>query len=185
MPNTISISARNSAICISDPEEAAERDRRMKAGLKARNFKPVPTDICQLGPGAWCEDTPHAGELSVQGVVETRGKRDRFDQAVGYGWMVIGLDVDPGAALLPDQLAELAFLGGRTVRIVSSGAYSDVVDVQGTYARWLHEIDANYVLLRPDFYVAATARTAEDLQHSFDEVMARIRTSVRGRLAAA
>ena len=46
-----------SIICISDPEAAAERDRMMKADLAARNFTPVPTDICQLGPGAWCADT--------------------------------------------------------------------------------------------------------------------------------
>jgi len=161
-------------ICISDPEEAAERDRRMKAELEARNYEPVPTDICQLGPGAWCEGSAHAGELSVQGVVEAGDKRDRFDQVVGYGWMVIALQHDPTTALTADQLAKLSTLGGRTVKLGAPGTDCDAVDVEGTYARWLNGIDATYVLLRPDFYVAATARSAQDLRRSFDEVMERI-----------
>lgn len=161
-------------ICISDPEEAAARDARMKADLKARNFKPVPTDICHLGPGAWCADTAHAGELSVQGVVEAQGKRDRFDQAVGCGWMVLGLNADPAQALTADQRAQFATLGGRMVRIGAPGSPCDAVDVEGTYAQWLDGIGATYVLLRPDFYVAATADSAEALRHRFDEVMSRL-----------
>lgn len=161
-------------ICISDPEEAALRDRRMRSELEERGFTPLPTDICQLGPGAWCGDTPHAGELSVQGVVEACGRRDRFDQAIGVGWMVLGLDQDPAEALSTEQRAQLAFLGGRTVKIGAAGTDCDAIDVDGTYLRWLDDIEAGYVLLRPDFYVAATARSAEDLRRSFDEVMARI-----------
>lgn len=172
-------------ICISDPVAAAERDRLMKAELEARNYKPVPTDICQLGPGAWCEDTAHAGELSVQGVVEAGGRRDRFDQAVGFGWMVLGLDHDPSDALTSDQLAQLGFLDGHAIKISSAGTSGEVVDVDGTYARWLDKIDATYVLLRPDFYVAATARSPEDLRRSFNDVMARIHTRARAGLVAA
>lgn len=161
-------------ICISDPEAAAERDRVMKADLAARNFTPVPTDICQLGPGAWCADAAHAGELSVQGVVAANGTRDRFDQAVGFGWMVLGLEADPAAALDAVQRAQLAALGGRSVRIGAQGSAGDVVDTEGTYAKWLNGIGATFVLLRPDFYVAATAATAEELRHRFDEVMGRL-----------
>lgn len=159
-------------ICIADPEAAAERDRRMKQELAERNDRPVPTDICQLGRGVWCADTAHAGELSVQGVVEAGGRRDRFDQAVGYGWMVLGLDRDPARVLAPDQLAQLERLGGRTVRLGAPGSECDAVDVEGTYARWLNGIGAAYVVLRPDFYVAATAPNAQALRRSFDEVMA-------------
>lgn len=158
-------------ICISDAEQAAERDRVMKAELAARNFTPVPTDICQLGPGAWCDDTAHAGELSVQGVVEAKGKCDRFDQAVGFGWMVLGLGADPAQALTADQQVQLADLGGQAVKIGAPGTVCDAVDAEGTYARWLGGIGATYVLLRPDFYVAATAANAEDLRRRFDQVM--------------
>lgn len=161
-------------ICIADPDAAAERDRRMKTELEERGFKPLPTDICQLGPGAWCETTPHAGELSVQGIVEADGKRDRFDQAVGVGWLVVGLDRDPASALTQEQLARLGNLGGRSIRLSRTPATGAVVDIEGTYSRWLAEIDAVYVLVRPDFYVAATAHSTEELRSCFDSIMGRI-----------
>lgn len=97
----------------------------MKVSLVARNFTPVPTDICQLGQGVWSADAAHAGELSVQGVVEANGRRDRFDQAVGMGWMCLGLNADPAAALDAGQRAILADLGGQMVRIGSPAIGTD------------------------------------------------------------
>jgi 3-(3-hydroxy-phenyl)propionate hydroxylase len=37
-------------ICIADPDEAADRDRRMTAELAASDGTPVDTDIAVLGP---------------------------------------------------------------------------------------------------------------------------------------
>ncbi|KAF1049551.1 bifunctional 3-(3-hydroxy-phenyl)propionate/3-hydroxycinnamic acid hydroxylase MhpA [Xylophilus sp.] len=161
-------------ICIADEREAAERDARMKADLAARGHRPVPTDVCQLGPGIWSADAPHAGELSAQGIVEANGRRDRFDQAVGYGWIVLALDADPAEALTAGQHAQFARLEGRLVRIGSAGRPGDAIDVNGTYARWLGRIDARYVLLRPDFYVAATANSPQVFRQRFDEVLVRL-----------
>jgi 3-(3-hydroxy-phenyl)propionate hydroxylase len=161
-------------ICISDEAQAAERDARMKADLAARDHKPVPTDVCQLGQGAWCSDSMHAGELSVQGVVEAGGKRDRFDQVVGSGWIVLGLDADPAEALSEAQRAQLRQLEGRAVKLGAPGTACDAYDVEGTYAKWLGAIDAKYVLLRPDFYVAATASCGEKLRQRFDKVMSKL-----------
>lgn len=161
-------------ICIADEEAAAARDEKMKADLAARDNKPVPTDVCQLGAGVWCADSAHAGELSVQGIVEVNGKRARFDQAVGHGWFVIGLDADPAVALNAAQLELLAVLNGRTARISTSGTASDIVDVEGTYACWLSNINAKYVILRPDFYVAATANNPAVLQQRFDEIASKL-----------
>ncbi|WP_438391959.1 bifunctional 3-(3-hydroxy-phenyl)propionate/3-hydroxycinnamic acid hydroxylase MhpA [Caballeronia sp. DA-9] len=166
-------------ICIVDEMDAAERDAKMKADLAARNNQPVPTDICHLGAGIWCADSSHAGELSVQGVVEANGKRDRFDQAIGQGWFVLGLDVEPAAALSSGQLEQLALLEGRTAKIGAPGTSCDAVDVDGTYARWLTGIDAKYVILRPDFYVAATANNPQTLRRCFDEVMSKLHLHVR------
>jgi len=166
-------------ICISDPAEAAERDRAMKADLAARNHEPITGDLVHLGPGVWCEDTPAAGELSTQGVVEANGVRDRFDQAVGIGWMVIGLEVDPGAALTKVQRSALLRLGGRTVKIGAPGAGCDVIDSEGTYATWMTSIDAKYIILRPDFYVASTANSEDDLRRRFDQVLEKLHLSSR------
>lgn len=161
-------------ICITDEKQAAERDATMKADLAVRNNQPVPTDICQLGHGAWCADAAHAGELSVQGVVQAKGLRGRFDQVVGQGWVLIGLNTDPAAALTDEQREQFALLEGLAVKVGAPGTACDAVDVEGTYAKWLGGIDARYVLLRPDFYVAATADNAETLQQQFEEVMAQL-----------
>jgi hypothetical protein len=158
-------------ICIADEEAAKERDEKMIAAVKASNGKPVPTDICQLGPGIWCADSAHAGELSAQGIVEANGKRDRFDQAVGKGWVLIGYGVDPATALTPGQHAHLAALDGFTAQIGAVGSGAPVIDTDGRFGTWLDKIGAQYVLIRPDFYVALTANSAELLQARFDKVM--------------
>lgn len=161
-------------ICISDEKQAAERNAWMKADLAARNNAPVPTDICQLGPGVWCRESAHAGELSVQGVVKTQTTQDRFDQAVGQGWVVIGLDTDPADALTESQKKHLALLDGMTVKLGSPGTTCDVIDVDGTYAKWMAQIDARYVVLRPDFYVAATADSPEGLRRRLEDIMTKL-----------
>ena len=161
-------------ICISDSEEAAERDRSMKAALAARDYQPIKTDLVPLGSGVWCEDTPAAGELSTQGIVEVSGKQDRFDQAVGQGWMVIGFNADPSVALNDQQHEVLHRLEGRTVNIGSPNSECEVIDVNGTYEQWLTSIEATYFILRPDFYVAATAKSEEDLRHCFDQIIEKL-----------
>ncbi len=161
-------------ICISDPEEAAERDRAMKAALAERNHEPISGDLVHLGSGIWCEDTAAAGELSTQGVVEYNGKRGLFDQTVGHGWMVIGFNADPSDVLTDKQLQNIKQIGGQTINIGSFKTDCDVIDVDGTYAKWMAEIDAKYFILRPDFYVAATANSDDEARRRFDEIFEKL-----------
>ncbi len=158
-------------ICVSDPGKAAERDRKMMADLAARDHAPITGDLVKLGPGAWCEETPGAGELCPQGVVAFDGHEDRFDQAVGLGWFVVAVDRGTEALLSPAQLALLERLGGRLVSIGPAGAGHAISARDSAYADWMAEIGQGYFILRPDFYVAATASTAQDLSARFDEVM--------------
>ena len=161
-------------ICITDPEQAAIRDKAMKAEIAARNHEPITGDLVHLGPGIWCEGTANAGELSTQGVVAVNAKRDRFDQIIGQGWIIVGLDADPADALTAQQKESLAFLNGKTVKMGTSGNDCDAIDVDGTYAKWLAAIDANYFILRPDFYLAATAKSANDISQRFDQVLSKL-----------
>ena len=158
-------------ICIADDQVAADRDAKMIAELQARGGTPVPTDICQLGKGAWSADSAHAGELSVQGIVEAGGKRGRLDQIVGQGWVLLGHDADPSAALTDAQRHQFAHLGGIALRLAAAGGTGDVIDVEGTIGAWLDRIGARYVLIRPDFYVAVTADAPLVLQQRFATVM--------------
>lgn len=171
-------------ICIADEGVAAQRDARMIADLAARDGSPVPTDICQLGHGAWCEDSAHAGELSVQGIVEANGKRNRFDQIVGQGWVLLGHEVDPLQALTETQRRQFAQLDGIGVRLAPPGGKGDAIDTEGTIGTWLDRIGARYVLIRPDFYVALTADTADVLQHRFAKVMRALHLTEGQALAA-
>ncbi len=171
-------------ICISDEDQAAERDNAMIAALAERGDTPVPTDICQLGRGIWDENSAHAGELSVQGIVECHGNRDRFDQVVGQGWVLVGDATDPAQALTPEQAAQFATLDGSAISIVAQGGAADVVDVNGTFRAWFDQIDARYVLIRPDFYVALTASSAADLQAKMDKVLSRLHVQSPAQVAA-
>lgn len=159
-------------ICIADPAEAAKRDAKMIADLEARNYEPITGDLVKLGPGAWCEETSGAGELSRQGVVLFDGREDRFDQAVGTGWMILALDA-PSEALLNDRQARIfTRLEGRIVSVGPSGSGRDVTTCDTTYADWSAETGARYVVLRPDMYVAATAQTPVHLSTCLDRIFA-------------
>lgn len=171
-------------ICITDEQVAADRDARMIADLAARGEKPVPTDICHLGKGAWCDESAHAGQLSVQGIVESNGTKGRFDQVVGQGWVLLGYGSDALAALTEAQRKVFAQLEGMAVQICGPGGSCDVLDTEGTFKRWLDEIGATYVLIRPDFYVALTAGDAQTLTHRFDKVMRDLHVTSHAAMAA-
>jgi len=184
-PNTILILASidfsqqlGNIICITDSEEAAQRDASMMAELAARNHEPITGDHVHLGPGVWCENTAGAGELSVQGFVEVDGSQDRFDQAVGQGWMIVGYNADPANALTSQQLETLHFLNGRTITLGSKGSAGDAIDIEGTYADWLASIDCRYFIVRPDFYLAASAKDETELSARFDQILQKLHIAV-------
>src|SRR5690606_37261639 len=130
-------------ICITDPDEAAERDARMKAELAAKDDDaPVNTDIGVLGPGICVEGDPHAGELAHQGVVEHAGRTGRFDEVVGRGWILVGLDRDPWEVLTDGQRAALELLDATSVRVGPAGSGAKVVDTDGVFASWLTDIES-------------------------------------------
>ncbi|MEL6689635.1 MAG: bifunctional 3-(3-hydroxy-phenyl)propionate/3-hydroxycinnamic acid hydroxylase [Pseudomonadota bacterium] len=147
-------------ICIADEAKAAERDARMIADLKARGGEPITGDLVELGEGAWIK-SPTAGELSPQGVVRFEGREDRFDQAVGHGWFILSLKGSAEGLLTPAQEAAWSRLGGR---VLSVGEFEPQ---DTTYADW----GADYVILRPDFYTAATATSADELRAHFDTLL--------------
>src|SRR5207244_1164382 len=77
-------------ICVTDPDEAAERDRKLLAEHAERQqLGPISAHAAVLGPGAWVASDPLAGRPSVQGRVAYRGASGRFDQVVGRGWTLI------------------------------------------------------------------------------------------------
>lgn len=158
-------------ICIADPDKAAERDARMMAELAARGHEPITGDLVKLGPGIWCDDTPTAGELSPQGLVKFGALEGRFDQAVGQGWMVLAVDRPTDDLLSDTQMDVLKTLGGRLLSLGRKG--HDVETLDDSYRDWMDAACAHYAIIRPDFYVAATARTPDQLAACFDTIIER------------
>lgn len=143
-------------ICVTDPDEAEQRDQRLREAREAGNSH-TRVRRWRLGAGTWLGDDPHAGYLGVQGQVGVDGRTGRFDDLLGHGrFVLIGRDGDPAAFLTADLRERWAAVGGVSTHF---GAGSAVIDTDGTYARWFAETGVEVVLLRPDFYVFGTGAT--------------------------
>ena len=79
-----------SIICITDPQAAAERDKRMISSTEDQTAPPpIPNPPHRLGPGILRTDDPHAGGLFVQGHVTYAGKSGLFDDVIGQGFCLL------------------------------------------------------------------------------------------------
>lgn len=143
-------------ICIADAAEAAARDAAMIEAATA-GPSPMPESL-GIGPGVTAA-SPHAGQLFVQGRVETAGRTGLFDDVVGHGWALLSPSSDPAAALDADAAGFFASLGGITAQV---GPDAPVRDLDGTYARWFGHTGVDLVLMRPDFYAFGTAARVAD-----------------------
>ena len=158
-------------ICILDPDEAAARDARLRAepdGLmpedKRRDWR--------LGPGLWRAGDPSAGHLGVQGRVEAGGTVGLFDDVVEHrGFVLVGVDDDPGRHLSSGVRAAWERLGGVSVHV---GAGAPVEDVDGTYAAWFARCGVGVALFRPDFCVFGTAPRPDGADAVVADLVARL-----------
>ena len=149
-------------ICVPNEEEAAERDRQMIAAINDARLAPTESPVPRLGTGVLATDDPHAGLLSIQSRVTYRGEEGLFDDLVGRGWRVLTTVTDLG--LPAHSIAVLERVGAEVLRIGPPAAQSvvDVVDLDGRYSAWMGQLNADTVVIRPDFYIYA-ATTAECL----------------------
>ena len=145
-------------ICVADPVEAAARDEAMVSMVIDDSLSEVPP-LPGITTGLVDDRTASAGGLFPQGMVETGGRRLRFDDAVGPGWRLV---VRPGAAagLPSDAVGWFESIGGRTVSVGPGG---DVGDPDGTYATWFADHRVVGAIQRPDFYLFGTAPDAAQL----------------------
>ncbi|WP_439140940.1 bifunctional 3-(3-hydroxy-phenyl)propionate/3-hydroxycinnamic acid hydroxylase MhpA [Planktotalea sp.] len=159
-------------ICITDPDKAAERDARMIADLRARDHLPITGDLVKLGAGAWCEESAGAGELSPQGFVRFNKIEDRFDQAVGQGWLILAINQSAAEILTPTQSEIFVQLNGCVLSVGDGDC--DVQTLDDSYTNWMQNVDGNFAIIRPDFYVAATAKTPEGVRACFDQIITKL-----------
>ena len=147
-------------ICVLDPEEAKARDEALRAAIADPRLAPPPPPPPALGPGDWVE-SPGASMLSQQGRVALDGRQGRFDEFVARGWHLIGLDHIPGGDLPADVKARFEALGGSRIEVSTTPKLGAIFDEHGAYARWFAELGAAAVLVRPDHYVAFSAKAGD------------------------
>jgi flavoprotein hydroxylase len=141
-------------ICITDPDEGTARDASM-ADRAGTGPAQAPPPLPGITTGVVRAGDPLAGELFVQGRVDTGAGPALLDDVVGAGWRLVATDAAP-LPVLPDDLAAwFAGLGGRVVVVAAAE------DVDGTYAAWFAAHDVGVVLQRPDFHLFGAASPSE------------------------
>ena len=127
------------------------------------------------------------GRMFMQPRVETVDRKQvRLDDAIGNGFAVIGVNVDPALHMSPDDRAFWTRLGAKIVQVNKSrlgGRYLTPTrdgtllldDVEGGFRDWLMDRPAQEIIvLRPDRYVAAICGRSE-----IGEVTAEMRKLLR------
>ncbi|MCZ4314827.1 bifunctional 3-(3-hydroxy-phenyl)propionate/3-hydroxycinnamic acid hydroxylase [Comamonadaceae bacterium G21597-S1] len=131
---------------------------------------------------------PMLGTMFMQPDVETEdGRRIKLDDAIGPGFCVLGVNVDPARALSTDDRAFWHRLGATLIRVNRSRAGSHLKsksaedsktivldDIEGRFRDWLDDSAPNdLVVLRPDRYVAAVChhRDASAMTRAYGELL--------------
>lgn len=150
-------------VCETDPVRARERDR----ALEAQTHTPPPF---QPSVTAFVGSHPLAGTLAVQPRIANR-EGARLGDVLGFRFALIsraGL-----AGLSPRSQDVLARWNAvsAVIRPASEAQDDDLLDAElietgDRFTRWLTEADADWVLVRPDGYVADAGRGTAELDRS-------------------
>ncbi|GAA2011295.1 bifunctional 3-(3-hydroxy-phenyl)propionate/3-hydroxycinnamic acid hydroxylase [Microbacterium ulmi] len=145
-------------VCETDPVKAAARDRVLAAQIETPPpFQPAVT--------AFVGDHPLAGTIAVQPRIANRDGR-LLDDVLGFRFALLSpAAIDVGA----DVAAALRRLGAATAVIRPRGSApseGDLVEADRRFTDWLAASGADWVLVRPDGYVATAGAGAESLEES-------------------
>ncbi len=162
------------AVCILDPDEAAQRDERFRAEEAARVGASVAmTDVVPpIRDGLVEPDT--GGERIAQPTVDTLGGPARLDELLS-GRLTLLTTASPLFENVTSALPSAwRALGGQVLRILPGGQpvqRGALVDMGGALGAWLAGADAEWALVRPDRYVFAKGRTTLELGASLQHLI--------------
>jgi 3-(3-hydroxy-phenyl)propionate hydroxylase len=144
---------------IVDPQQAAERDREMRA--KGEGHPPA---LPSLEAGALFFDEQGAlqgpaGECAPQGRLRKGNEVVRGDELLGYGFQ-LWCRRDPSSHLGQAEAEFLQQLGCSIAVFEDAESKHAVEDVDGTYVAYLDRHDVEVLILRPDFYAFGGATAA-------------------------
>ncbi len=161
-------------LCQLDPHAAVQRDAMLRQAPP-----PPPLELAPLTGGVIRRPTgdpadPVAGTLSVQGVVARGGREGRFDDIVGGGFQLIVARGDPLDELSAEHLALIDTLA-MTVCSLDPDASCGVRDLDGRLSTWLSDQSVHGVVVRPDFYAFASARSRDELPALLADLRSQLR----------
>ena len=157
--------------CELDPAAAAARDARLRAEGEVAPwpFPGLGEGLTYRGPDAIAA---LSGRLSVQGTVEVDGRRGRFDDVVGRGFVLLARHESPRAYLSAEQYDALRDVGVHVVTLGEGPAR--LADIDGGLSAWLAEHDVAAVLIRPDYYVFGAVSAPRELPRLVDDLLVQI-----------
>ncbi|MBJ3816752.1 bifunctional 3-(3-hydroxy-phenyl)propionate/3-hydroxycinnamic acid hydroxylase [Shimwellia pseudoproteus] len=164
--------AMGRVVCVSDPQQAADRDTAYLTGQVAP-LPPFPgiTDglIYRTVP------SPVAGTLSVHGALRRQQHTARFDTLFGRGFHLVISESGVNASQLPALAARLSLAGGQVV-VVSDNPDSETAyyDVSGKYLDFMRQHNVSAFLVRPDFYIYGAASQWPDITAMVDALVATV-----------
>lgn len=140
-------------------------------------FKPMPRfDTGVVLNSGDAQQDQWVGRMFVQPQVECRdGRQPKLDEVLGSGFALLGWRQDPLAGASPQLLADVQRLGCTRVTAYRSRCYeamqaravngpTEVVeDMENGLHLWFQKTGLDWVLLRPDRYVAAVGRSTDAL----------------------
>ena len=104
-----------------------------------------------------------AGDAHIQGRVRRGDCEGRFDDMAGRGFMIIGRNGDPAAALSPGDRDYWASLGGSIVQIGDTAGPDVLADADGQCNRLMDEYGCDVIVKRPDHYIFGACPSAREL----------------------
>jgi flavoprotein hydroxylase len=164
-------------ICVTDPEQAAQRDAFMigQGANPARILPPLPpsaltTSVLHRPTGG--DPAPGAGVPTPR--VSYRGRTGRIDEVLRPRF-VLGCTENPEDVLDADQRAFLDAINAAVQHLVSAGdgagaAADAAVDLDGVYVPHMREAGHVVALIRPDHYLFDAASAMTDLSGLVDHL---------------
>jgi 3-(3-hydroxy-phenyl)propionate hydroxylase len=135
--------------CITDPAEAAERDRRWLVDPRPAARR-LPFSLPDLQPGPLV--LAGGGELFIQSE-SPEGDGTRLDDVVGQRFLVVSAAGQPNGRWAEWWSQEIGALVSE----------ADALPGGAQIRRWLAARKADVALIRPDRYVMATGRSLDDI----------------------
>jgi 2-polyprenyl-6-methoxyphenol hydroxylase-like FAD-dependent oxidoreductase len=152
-----------------DPAEAAARDARLRAQRQA-NQKPEKLSFPPLRAGL----IANCGEVFPQARIATPTAEALFDDIVGPGWCIVTLDPAIPHALSPTQHTAWQAIGGHIAVLSPTPTANTLTDLHGIYAAWFTAHACTTAIVRPDWYVYATAVTPDFLSAHLTTLLSRL-----------